>query len=310
VPRGPAGGAAERVAAECRVRGVAVTARQIERWWSEGFGHRPRQRSLGRGHGTTSELPTGTVELVMFLRRKIRRGLPLERAGIAAFEAGFDLPERGLRRSLLALLSTWDPHAFFGIESPHTGDALDVAERMAERMVDADPAGNRRMVRNLQRHLAAERSSESADSVAMSVRTNLIRGLEGEELEGTAMVEMIAALGMVPALDVMLAEAGMTDRVAAAAHASMGFGVGGVPALRELAYNGDISGLAAARDLFLDLFTFAEPEQRAAFAPVSRVLRQLGALTVQALVMLSLQEAAAQVGAAAVEGKGDVTSAD
>lgn len=230
----------------------------------------------------------GTVDLACALRRRLRRGVSLERAGIAVFEAGFDLPERGLRRSLAALLDGWDPYRMFGVDHDPDADLLDVADQMATVMGTMDPALDRRVTARVSCYLQDIGSDESPEAVAQSVRTNIIRSLEGDQPDGSAAIEMLASLGLMPALEATLVNIGRAGGELRPDEASIGFSYGGVPALRELVASGDLSDLPLARSMVFTMRDGTDPLFASIpFRPATQHLKKLGGVAVMSLILLA-----------------------
>jgi hypothetical protein len=85
--------------------GLAVTARQLERWRARGLLPPNIRRWHGRGRGSTSEPPEGSAELVVWLARNARPGRRPGDLALLAFAEGLPVPEGTVRAAFAAPVS-------------------------------------------------------------------------------------------------------------------------------------------------------------------------------------------------------------
>ncbi len=85
MPRRAPGQADSALIAALRDRGVHVSEAQLERWRTAGLLPRNERHGLGRGAGSTSQVPPGAIDIAQGLALATRRGRPLHEAVLRLF---------------------------------------------------------------------------------------------------------------------------------------------------------------------------------------------------------------------------------
>lgn len=107
---------------------LVVTVKQLEVWRKRGLLRRNISHGLGRGRGSTSEVPEGAKELVVWLARHSRRGGRPADLALLAFADGLPVPEETIRA---AFWSALDRMMLKAEQSGVVGDQEDPEERTA-----------------------------------------------------------------------------------------------------------------------------------------------------------------------------------
>jgi len=183
----PAAATKELVAA-LRTQGVDCSSRRLEDWRRVGLIPRGHRRSLGRGRGTEVVYPDDMAERCRRVAERMRRGQPWQAVALSLFADGADLPEETVRAAYRWALT---------IEAGEGGDELDTAERALDHLFST--AAGRRVQAQIAAHV--KRSGvvpdESPSAVARSLLTNLLLvALGGEVADDTAMIELLAGMGL------------------------------------------------------------------------------------------------------------------
>lgn len=118
--------------AEAALVGVKLSARQLKRWRSVGLLPSPARKGLGRGLGSRSSYPPGTLDHAVALARLPRRARTPGAATLSLFALGCPVDEAGLRQAH----SQW----VVGMETrlrraARSRDQFDLAEEAAKRML-------------------------------------------------------------------------------------------------------------------------------------------------------------------------------
>jgi len=100
MPRGPQSEADRRLIDALAEDGLVVSAYQLERWRHLGLLPRTTRRGLGRGRGSTSSYPEGTVELAVAVAAGMRRGRPARQVALSLFAESKAVPEPAVRAAL------------------------------------------------------------------------------------------------------------------------------------------------------------------------------------------------------------------
>src|SRR5712691_11203568 len=166
--------AAQRLIDELACRGVVVSPRAAEGWAAKGLAPRPIRKSLGRGRGTTSEYPPGSVDQYAAVAAVMRSGKPWQLSVLQLLARGY-LPhdESLVYRALQDLLA-------YG-EARDGDDALDHAEHVAADVARGSFGQSvlRVYERNLQRSAAILEPGTEIGPVALGVMTTLTLALTG-----------------------------------------------------------------------------------------------------------------------------------
>jgi hypothetical protein len=102
VPRGAPTAADNALIDACAEAGVTVSRYQLERWRRAGLIDRPVRHGLGRGQGSTSRYPDGTVEQVVALVEAwAGQGVALHAITLRLFAQSAAVPEEPLRAALV-----------------------------------------------------------------------------------------------------------------------------------------------------------------------------------------------------------------
>jgi DNA-binding transcriptional MerR regulator len=136
---------------------TGVSAHQIERWHKAGLLPSPRHRGLGRGRGSVSAYPAGTVSQVRVILRLLERHRNLEKVAVLLKLHGYEVSTRACSRAIerLALnpIDDLDPHRLRNTTSPQRAAGAAAEQKVrkrrrsdegrAERRRDLDWAGSR-----------------------------------------------------------------------------------------------------------------------------------------------------------------------
>jgi hypothetical protein len=106
MPRSTASDADQQLIADAGRLGIAVTARQMERWRAGGLLAPNIRRGLGRGRGSASVPPPGAAELVAWLARNARPGRKPSDLALLAFAAGLAVPEETVRAAFAGAVAS------------------------------------------------------------------------------------------------------------------------------------------------------------------------------------------------------------
>jgi hypothetical protein len=93
-----------------RARGHKVSRAQLARWHRAGLLPQPRQRSLGKGHGTQSIYPPGTGTQLLALCALRARERRLRYIAWGLWWQGYAIPMRGVRMILNEVTLPWKRH--------------------------------------------------------------------------------------------------------------------------------------------------------------------------------------------------------
>jgi DNA-binding transcriptional MerR regulator len=136
---------------------TGVSAHQIERWHKAGLLPSPRHRGLGRGRGSVSDYPAGTVAQVRAILRLIEPHRNLEKVAVLLKLHGYDVSaracSRAIERLVLNSIEDLDPYRSRDGATPQrvataaaeqiVGKRLRTDEERAERRRDLDWARGR-----------------------------------------------------------------------------------------------------------------------------------------------------------------------
>lgn len=200
-------------AAGCEVR---VTVRQLQDWRQDGLIPSPTVRHLGRGRGTASSYPEGTVAQVVAAARALDADRNRDRAVLRIFAAGHSVPEPRLRAAYEVTLTKIEDDARRML-SVLSAEAAEDAE--ATELVRS--ASRRSTVRQWRRRLGR---GGQANAILRSVLTNLAMiAVEGDAVTNEGFVEMCKALGAddLPLDELAVASAALADLRGTARSASL-----------------------------------------------------------------------------------------
>jgi hypothetical protein len=178
--------------------GIKVTERQLQRWREARLLPLGRQRSHGRGRGTSWVFPPETVGRVIMIAPMAQTGLSLIEIGIALWLRGAEFEEVHVR----------DWH---GLRLQRSGDFIasadpeEVGENFAERLAHGSAVERRRY--------NVTSAPGGYDHVQEGV-ADVFRSLQGPTaaLTDSAMAIMIGTLGLTPANIEGMAAAGLDIR--------------------------------------------------------------------------------------------------
>ena len=205
---------------ESALAGAAVSPRQLKRWRLTGLVPSPTRQGLGRGRGSCSSYPPGTVELVVALAKLPRRSRAVAPATLSLFALGLSVDEAALRHAH----SEWAARTLEKMQrAARSRDPLDLAEAAAKRTLR--PFTRTGLGRQYLRRLRGR--DEPARAVLLSAVTALtsvvISGVPsspeafGEYLDAMGASQALEAAG-VPrdqAAHAFLADAGATEALGA-----------------------------------------------------------------------------------------------
>lgn len=174
--------------------GALVSPRQLKRWRAAGLLPSPTRRGLGRGRGSRSAYPPGTLERVLALARLPRRARSPGAAVLSLFSLGYEVEEAALRRAHSEWVTQTEERLRQGAGS---ADPLDMAEVAAMRMLG--PFLRTRLGRQYLRRLR-HRGEPPRDVLvsAMTGLTSLV--VSGEPSSSEAIREYLDAAGTPQAL--------------------------------------------------------------------------------------------------------------
>ncbi len=174
--------------------GALVSQRQLKRWRAAGLLPSPTRRGLGRGRGSRSVYPPGTLERVLALARLPRRARTPGAAVLSLFALGYEVEEAALRRAHSDWVMQTEERLRQGAGS---ADPLDMAEAAAMRMLG--PFLRTRLGRQYLRRLR-HRGEPPRDVLvsAMTGLTSLV--VSGEPSSSEAIREYLDAAGAPQAL--------------------------------------------------------------------------------------------------------------
>ncbi len=115
-------------------RGAAPTPTQLERWRAAGLLPRNEQHGAGQGRGSVSTVPTGAVDLVVWLSAHARPGRRPRDLALEAFAAGLPVPELTVREAWLATVTDFRLDTL--LESGEGADRSDWIADVAQELVD------------------------------------------------------------------------------------------------------------------------------------------------------------------------------
>jgi hypothetical protein len=174
--------------AQLRAQGVDCTSRRLEDWRRVGLIPKGHRRSLGRGRGTEVVYPDDMAERCRRVAERMRRGQPWQVVALSLFAAGAELPEETVRAAYRWALM---------IEPSGDEDELDAAERGVDQLLST--AAGRRLRALVTSHVkrSGVARGEPPSAVADGVLTNLLLvQLGGEVVDDTAMIELLAGIGL------------------------------------------------------------------------------------------------------------------
>lgn len=111
--------------------GYGITEHQLARWHREGLLPRPKQRPLGKGHGTQTVYPPGTEAQLLALCAIRAKERSLDRVRWYLWWAGYEVPVERIREFLSDVTAEADEH-IRKIVDPGTGSLSEAAWKMLE----------------------------------------------------------------------------------------------------------------------------------------------------------------------------------
>jgi hypothetical protein len=267
--------ATQALVAELRAQGVRCSPRQLEDWRRTGLIPRGHRRSLGRGRGTEVVYPDDMVERCLRVAERMRRGQPWQVVALSLFAASAELPEETVRAAYRWALR---------IKPSGDEDELDAAARGVDQLL-ATVAGRRlRALVTSQVKRSGVARGEAPGAVAASVLTNLlVVALGGEVADDTAMIELLAGIGL------PIAELPPDEQLWAARFMDAVLGACSMDELVEVAEDASLEELRSAVPAVVQLLRVVPGELRALvprsaaellpalLAPVVLQLRHIGA---------------------------------
>jgi hypothetical protein len=151
MPRSRASEADKQLIADAVRHGDEVTARQLERWRAGGLLAPNVRRALGRGRGSRSEPPPGSVELVVWLAQNAGRGRRPADLALLAFAAGLAVPETTVRDAFTEAVNRLKLPGEDGVASGSEPEDFADAAVAAGLRFTVVPARMRRIDRDLSR---------------------------------------------------------------------------------------------------------------------------------------------------------------
>lgn len=119
-----------------RDHGYSVSTAQLARWHREGLLPRPRQRSLGKGHGTQTVYPPGTGKQLLALCAIHASERRLRYVAWRMWWAGFDVSSKTIRAFIGRWAAKWDGYVQDLID-PSTGELSESALRSLDSIRNA-----------------------------------------------------------------------------------------------------------------------------------------------------------------------------
>ena len=241
--------ATKALVAELRAQGVDCSSRRLEDWRRVGLIPRGHRRSLGRGRGTEVVYPDDMAERCRRVAERMRRGQPWQVVALSLFAAGAELPEETVRAAYRWALR---------IEASGDDDELDAAERSVSQLLST--AAGRRLRALVTSHVkrSGVARGEPPSAVADGVLTNLLLvGLDGEVADDTAMIELLAGIGL------PIAELPPDDQVRAARFMDAVLGAFSMDELIEVAEGAPLEELSSAVPVVVQLLEVVPDELRA-----------------------------------------------
>lgn len=189
----------QELMARAALAGGGVTPRQLKRWRLAGLVPSPTRKGLGRGRGSCSSYPPGTLERVVALAKLPRRSRAAAPATLSLFALGFPVDEVILRRAH----AEWTARTLEKVaRAAQSRDPLSLAEAAAKSLLRpfARTGPGRQYLRRLRGR------AESPRSVLLSAMTALtsvvISGVPssseafGEYLDATGAATVLEAVGV------------------------------------------------------------------------------------------------------------------
>ncbi|HLI43375.1 MAG TPA: hypothetical protein VKU92_02760 [Acidimicrobiales bacterium] len=241
--------ATKALVAELRSQGVNCSARRLEDWRRVGLIPRGHRRSLGRGRGTEVVYPDDMAERCRRVAERMRRGQPWQVVALSLFAAGADLPEETVRAAYRWALT---------IEASGDEDELDAAEHGVRQLLST--AAGRRLRALVTSHVkrSGVAGGEAPRAIADGVLTNLLLvALGGEVADDTAMIELLAGIGL------PIAELPPDEQVAAARLMDAVLGAFSMEELVEVAEGTPLEELRSAVPVVVQLLEVVPGELRA-----------------------------------------------
>lgn len=186
--------------------GIKVTTRQLQDWRQAGLIPSPSVRHLGRGRGTVSSYPKGTVPQVVAVARVLASDRSLDRAVLRLFASGHPVDEARLRTAYEVTLAKIEDNArrMLSILTVEKADDAEAAKLLRSET-------RRSTVRQWHRRLGR---GGQANALLRSVLTNFAMVLvEGETMTTDDIDEMCQALGAddLPIDDVAVASTAIAE---------------------------------------------------------------------------------------------------
>ncbi len=143
---GEEGETREELLALAEAHGYDVNDHKLTRWRHEGLIPRPRQRSLGKGHGTQTIYPPGTGEQLLALCEIRTKERSLDRVAWHLWWAGYGVSAEPVRGFIASVVAEWDEQAQ-GLIDKKTGGLSESGWTLVEEATS----------RHLTRHLSRTR---------------------------------------------------------------------------------------------------------------------------------------------------------
>ena len=232
-----------------RAQGVECSSRRLEDWRRVGLIPRGRRRSLGRGRGTEVVYPDDMAERCRRVAERMRRGQPWQVVALSLFAAGAELPEETVRAAYRWALR---------IELSGDEDELDAAERGVGQLLSTAAGRRLRALVTSDVKRSGVARGEPPRAVADGVLTNLLLvALGGEVSDDTAMIELLAGIGL------PIAELPPDEQVAAARFMDAVLGAFSMEELVEVAEGAPLEELRGAVPVVAQLLEVVPGELRA-----------------------------------------------
>jgi len=241
--------ATKALVAELRAQGVDCTSRRLEDWRRVGLIPKGHRRSLGRGRGTEVVYPDDMAERCRRVAERMRRGQPWQVVALSLFAAGADLPDETVRAAYRWALT---------IETSADEDELDAAERGVDQLLSTTAGRRLRALVTSHVKRSGVAASEPPRAVADGVLTNLLLvALGGEVADDTAMIELLAGMGL------PIAELPPDEQVQAARFIDAVLGAFSMEELVEVAEGAPLEELRGAVPVVVQLLEVVPGELRA-----------------------------------------------